>query len=402
MPKPVLVLRAIVASPSDVKAERDSLPAIIEEVNRDTARPARLHIDLIRWEMDAYPDFHPDGPQGIIDPILNIPDADLLIGIIWSRMGTPTPSGRTGTEHEFQTAIESRGRNGRPAIMTYFCERQPPDGASQEQLARVKTFRDQFPREGFSWTYTSVEQFKDEVARQLRTFLRQRISDLWGSEARRLQELDDARASQPPVVAVLGRLSVRTPHDAPVTGEASSALESIGAELARAGWRLMVYDSADEFVARAVTRGYIGSGAAKPKSIRIRRPRSLEQQSFPGQEDHSDYFIDDPAVTEQWEVAFVLSIADADGVLLAGNGQFTLFGGLQAVAERLPMLALARYGGITRDVWGELKSHTLRLATDDELALMAGRSRSPDWPKQCVAALRAQKYRRDSRQIWRI
>src|SRR5258708_22756296 len=120
MPKPVLVLRVVVASPSDVKAERDSLAEVLEEVNRDTARPAELDLELARWETDARPGFHAGGPQALIDPILDIEDCDLLIGIFWSRMGTPTPSGETGTEHEFQTAYSSWTRKQRPDIMAYF------------------------------------------------------------------------------------------------------------------------------------------------------------------------------------------------------------------------------------------------------------------------------------------
>src|SRR2546430_589940 len=98
MPKPVLVLRVVVASPSDVRAERASLAEVVEEVNRDTARPAELHLELARWETDARPGFHAGGPQGLIDPILEIEDCDLVIGIFSSRMGTPTPTGKTGTE----------------------------------------------------------------------------------------------------------------------------------------------------------------------------------------------------------------------------------------------------------------------------------------------------------------
>lgn len=35
---------------------------------------------MTRWETDAYPGFHPDGPQGVIDPILDIFDAFTLTG----------------------------------------------------------------------------------------------------------------------------------------------------------------------------------------------------------------------------------------------------------------------------------------------------------------------------------
>ena len=105
---------------------------------------------------------------------------------------------------------------------------------------------------------------------------------------------------------------------------------------------------------------------------------------------------------DEWEVAFVPSISDADGVVLAGNGQFTLFGGLQAVGARMPVIALAGYGGITSDVWGVLKGQRLRLTSDDELAVMAARESSPEWAQACVAALISQKQRRDVRRIWRV
>ena len=403
MPKPVLVLRAVVASPSDVKRERDSLPAIFEEVNRDTAGPARLHLELSRWETDSYPGFDPQGPQGLIDPILNIEDCDLLIGIFWSKMGTPTPSGPTGTEHEFGTALESRRRNQRPQIMTYFCERPPSAKADKNESARVRAFRDKFPREGLHWPYTSVRDFQKLVAAHLRSYLRDQIRTIWGKQAAQLRESDEGRSSQPPTAAILGRLSDRDPHDRPVADElAKPGLQRIGSELAKRGWRLMVYDSGDEYAATELVRGYVESGAAQPGSIRIRKPSRLAQQMFPGERDLPSVFWEDPINNPQWEVAFIPSIADADGVVLAGNGQFTLLGGLQSVGARLPMIALAGYGGITSDVWEVLKGQRLRLSSDEEINLMAERKSSPKWARVCVTALIAQKERRDARQIWRV
>jgi len=404
MPKPFLVLRAVVASPSDVKPERDSLPAIFEEVNRDTAGPARLHLELSRWETDSYPGFHPEGPQGLIDPLLDIQDCDLLIGIFWSKMGTLTPSGKTGTEHEFHTALEGYNRSRRPQIMTYFCERRAAAKADRKQIARVADFRKAFPAKGLYWPYTSVPDFKKLVATHLRNYLREQIRTIWGEEAAQLRKLDDERSSQPPTAAILGRMSRRDPHDrALVDGtESKSGLYAIGSELAKAGWRLMVYDSRDEYVGTELARGYVESGAARPRSIRIRRPIRLDQKPFPKQSDHDDVFWDDPVPEDEWEAAFVPSISDADGVVLAGNGQFTLFGGLQAVGARMPVIALAGYGGITSDVWGVLKGQRLRLTSDDELAVMAARESSPDWAQACVAALISQKQRRDVRRIWRV
>ena len=76
--EPVNLFRIVVASPGDVQAERDALPAVLEELNRGLAATQTLRLELGRWETDAYPGFHPHGPQGLIDPILRIEDCNEL------------------------------------------------------------------------------------------------------------------------------------------------------------------------------------------------------------------------------------------------------------------------------------------------------------------------------------
>src|SRR4029434_1848115 len=75
----VHVLRIVVASPGDVQAERDALPAVLDELNRGIAAAHGLRLELGRWETDAYPGFHPPGPQGLIEPIMSIGDCDVLL-----------------------------------------------------------------------------------------------------------------------------------------------------------------------------------------------------------------------------------------------------------------------------------------------------------------------------------
>jgi hypothetical protein len=81
------ILRVVVASPSDVKTERDIVPVVLEELNRSLGADRGVRLEPVRWETDAYPGFHPAGPQGLIDPILKIEDCDILLGIFWKRFG---------------------------------------------------------------------------------------------------------------------------------------------------------------------------------------------------------------------------------------------------------------------------------------------------------------------------
>ena len=168
------VLRVGVASPGDVQPERDALPAIIEEVNRTVAVDRGLRLELTRWETDTHPGFHSEGPQGLIDPILNITDCDLLIGIFWKRFGTPTPNGKTGTEHEFGTAYEAWQQKRSPQIFVYFNQKPytPNSKSEADQWGQVLEFRDKYPKEGLWWPYKGKDQFEKLVRNHLINYLR--------------------------------------------------------------------------------------------------------------------------------------------------------------------------------------------------------------------------------------
>jgi hypothetical protein len=98
----------------------------------------------------------------VIDPIIDVANCDVLIGIFWKRFGTPTMDGQSGTEHEFRTAYEAWKKHGRPKIMVYFNQR-PYTAKSKEETdewGRVLKFKDEFPKEGLWWSYTGTAAFE--------------------------------------------------------------------------------------------------------------------------------------------------------------------------------------------------------------------------------------------------
>ncbi len=168
------ILRIVVASPSDVQAERDTLPAVIDELNRGIAAERNLLLELLRWETDAYPGFHPDGPQGLIDPVLKIEDCDILIGLFWKRFGTPTKGAQSGTEHEILRAYQAWQQNRRPQIMFYFNQKAytPKSTDEIDQWGRVLDFKQRFPKEGLWWEYKGRSQFERLVRSHLTQLIR--------------------------------------------------------------------------------------------------------------------------------------------------------------------------------------------------------------------------------------
>jgi site-specific recombinase XerD len=168
------ILRVVVASPNDVLAERQAINVVAAELNQGIAEDYDQHIVISRWETDAYPSFHTEGPQGVIDSVLRFEDCDLLIGIFWKRFGTPTPDAKSGTEHEFRKAYEAWQRNRRPQIMIYFNQKPyaPQSKAETDQWGQVLEFKREFPKEGLWWPYKGNAQFERLVRLHLTQFIR--------------------------------------------------------------------------------------------------------------------------------------------------------------------------------------------------------------------------------------
>ena len=167
-------IRVVVASPSDVQIERDLLPDVLDELNHGIGELSNLYFELYRWETEAYPGFHPHGPQGLIDSVLRIEECDILIVIFWKRFGTLVEDGQTGTEHEFRIAYNAWEKKGRPQIMVYFNKKLYRINTSSEmhQLEALLNFKNNFPKKGLWWDYEGADEFKDLVRKHLTQFVK--------------------------------------------------------------------------------------------------------------------------------------------------------------------------------------------------------------------------------------
>jgi tetratricopeptide (TPR) repeat protein len=172
-PELARVVRVVAVSPGDVMVERERLEKVVDELNRRLAPAHGCLLSLWRWETDAHPGLHLEGPQGLIDVAVRIEDADVVIGIFWKRFGTPTLAAGSGTEHELQRAWSAWRENGRPQVMVYFCQRQymPQGSAEAEQQQHVLSFREAMPDQQLWWTYTTTGDFERAVREHLTTFV---------------------------------------------------------------------------------------------------------------------------------------------------------------------------------------------------------------------------------------
>jgi tetratricopeptide (TPR) repeat protein len=174
----VRVLRVVVVSPGDVAEERAVAHTVVEELNRGVASSGRCRLSLWRWEIDARAGIHVEGPQGLIDELMDINDADVVVGIFWRRFGAPTCEAQSGTEHELHRAWAAWRERGRPEVMVYFCTR-PYSPMVPEELAqwqRVLEFRDALPEQQLWWRYDSRDEFERLLREHLTRFVLARIA----------------------------------------------------------------------------------------------------------------------------------------------------------------------------------------------------------------------------------
>jgi len=162
---PAKPLRIFVASPGDTAIERESLPGVVNEINR-TLRALHptleQNVELVRWESHSYPAM--GRPQGVIND--QIGQYDIFIGILWKRFGTPTGRAESGTEEEFRVALTNWQKDGSPHILFYFSRQQfapPKSSVEMEQLSKVVSFRQQLESDGLVWEYESAAQFSSVV-----------------------------------------------------------------------------------------------------------------------------------------------------------------------------------------------------------------------------------------------
>ena len=158
-----------ISSPSDVSAERDIIKHAIEFLNRLIFVAKGYLLFPLAYEELVPPEVGAVA-QAIIDRYMLEPDqCDLLICVLWLRMGTPfthPKSCRTyqsGTEYEFLKAYETNQKLGRPQILLY--RRVTTDIDQHKQEATVSAFFRKFAEpelnfKGLYGCYSAPSEFE--------------------------------------------------------------------------------------------------------------------------------------------------------------------------------------------------------------------------------------------------
>lgn len=180
-------LKIFVSSPGDVGQERLLASKVITRLQGEFF--GRLRLEAVLWEQEPL-----RSTGHFQEEICRPSDCDIVVCILWSRLGTRLPAGfcrpdgtsyASGTEWEFEDAIQSYQRCGKPDLLVYRKVGDPVVTLTHEdevlerlrQKKALSAFIDRWfgnPQEGFRAAHHSFpapEQFEELLETHLRNLL---------------------------------------------------------------------------------------------------------------------------------------------------------------------------------------------------------------------------------------
>jgi len=155
------VFNVMIASPSDVSVERTIIRDVLNEWNIINSFTRGIVLLPIGWESNSSPEMG-DTPQNIINKQV-LEKSDILIGVFWTRLGTPTDEYASGSVEEIEKHIQS-GK----LTMLYFSN-QPVmlDSIDINQYNELNQFKESCKGRSLYETYSDLENFKNSFKNHL-------------------------------------------------------------------------------------------------------------------------------------------------------------------------------------------------------------------------------------------
>ncbi len=171
------IYKCFISSPGDCEKEREICQTVMDKINAGLAKHLGINFQPFMWEYDVLPDMGQNG-QEIIDEYIRKSNYDIFLGIMKNRFGHPTKKAGSGTEHEFNDAIErkKKSENSMPRILFFFGKENvdlnnPEIDEILEQHKRVKQFKTGISDNGIYIDFESVDLFEKALEEKLNLFI---------------------------------------------------------------------------------------------------------------------------------------------------------------------------------------------------------------------------------------
>jgi len=159
------IIPVMIASPGDVSAEREIVREVLHDWNDVNAATSKVVLTAVGWETHSSPELGARSQEIINSRLLK--DCDLLIGVFWTRLGTPTGSAPSGTVEEIREHV---GR-GKPAMLYFSSKPVAPQSIDTAQFSAVQAFKEECKSLGLIEEYDDEQEFRRKLAKQLQVTL---------------------------------------------------------------------------------------------------------------------------------------------------------------------------------------------------------------------------------------
>ena len=211
--------RIFLASPGDVPLERKLARETIAHISSERRFRGRIDVEIIAWDQPGAAVAMEAGltPQEAIAQGLPKPeDCDLVLIVLWSRIGTQLPGDfdvkedgtpyLSGTEWEYLNALKGYRNNRKPSVWIYrrqgapqFAADDPELAAKLEQWQKVETFFKVFTNpDGSLAGGINYYQAPDDFRQQFEHHLRDRMDKLLETLPQAVESQLDKEASSTP------------------------------------------------------------------------------------------------------------------------------------------------------------------------------------------------------------
>ena len=154
------IVNLMIASPSDVLAERQIIRDVVSEWNNINSEREGMVLITRGWETDVAPEMG-SHPQNIINSQI-LEKADILVAVFWTRIGTETIEYESGSVEEIKRHIDKK-----KPTMIYFSLKPLPQDHDNAQFTRLKEFKVFCETNGVYGEYKDEACFKDLFRKHL-------------------------------------------------------------------------------------------------------------------------------------------------------------------------------------------------------------------------------------------
>jgi hypothetical protein len=158
-------IEIMIASPSDVVNERQAVRDVVADWNAVHSRREAVCLMATGWETHASPELA-GRPQQIINERV-LENADLLVGIFWTRVGSPTGESISGSVEEIERHLAA----GKPVMLYFSTAPVVPSSLNREQFEALEVFKDWAKGQGLIEEFESLEDFRTKFRNHLQITL---------------------------------------------------------------------------------------------------------------------------------------------------------------------------------------------------------------------------------------